>query len=151
MSANLLFCCRIRFRCSSHFNIVAAKKEEKGVTGETQNVKENYELNSSWWTKLESFKKVTTQKDADTCSRNCNATSEHASLKMKTVMLAIYIRLILLTIVFNIISLKLTTFDMELTLTMLLLRLNCVSRYFGRKTMKPDTMMSSVQAPWKSK
>ena len=28
-----------------------------------------------------------------------------------------------------------------------LLRLNWVSRYLGRKTMKPDTMISSMQAP----
>ena len=26
-------------------------------------------------------------------------------------------------------------------------RLNCVSKYLGRKTMNPETMMSSVQAP----
>ena len=26
-------------------------------------------------------------------------------------------------------------------------RLNCVSKYLGRKTMNPETMMSSVHAP----
>jgi len=32
-------------------------------------------------------------------------------------------------------------------LAMLLDKLNCVSRYFGKKTMNPDTITSSMHAP----
>lgn len=33
------------------------------------------------------------------------------------------------------------------TLAWLLPKLNCVSKYFGRNTTKPDTITNSIQAP----
>lgn len=43
--------------------------------------------------------------------------------------------------------LKLIYYPPVKTLAWLLPRLNCVSRYLGRNTTKPDTIMSSIQAP----
>uniref|UniRef100_A0A8W7PB42 Uncharacterized protein n=1 Tax=Anopheles coluzzii TaxID=1518534 RepID=A0A8W7PB42_ANOCL len=40
-----------------------------------------------------------------------------------------------------------TAIDPVKTLAWLFPRLNCVSRYFGRNTTKPDTIISSMQAP----
>ena len=94
---------------------------------------------------MKSFQEISAKEDTNTSSWDGNSTSKHAGLFVIESKLLSYNGLRINNLLKSY-SITIITISVKL-LTMLLLKLNCVSRYFGRKTMNPDTMISSVHAP----
>lgn len=70
----------IRYRCAGHFQIFAAQKEQQSIARQTHQIRDENELNGSFWFQFESFEKTSAEKDADARTGHSDRAGENARL-----------------------------------------------------------------------
>lgn len=72
----------VRDRCARHFDVITTEEEQERVARETNDIRDEHELNCAFGFELESLEEEAADEDADTCAGYCDRAGKDARLTL---------------------------------------------------------------------